>query len=154
MITFVRGTSKPFSSKWYSWKAMREKKKNIIALDQSNNDPAGRAAQLKKSPGETWELLTAAEEPQLGRAWRYTDENMWEILKKSTNYRQGVGWWVMSEGSCGTRWRSLELLRHFLFNLTSCIISFSSAAACVKSHTFTSSKDATASAKMRTWHTS
>lgn len=36
--------------------------KNRVALDQSNNDPAGRAEQLKESPGERWELLTATED--------------------------------------------------------------------------------------------
>lgn len=44
-------------AKWYSWKAAE----NRVALDRSNDDPAGRAEQLKKSPGERWELLTATE---------------------------------------------------------------------------------------------
>lgn len=61
MIKFDLLSEKPQSSclaKWYSWKAV----KNRVALDQSNDDPAGRAEQLKESPGERWELLTATED--------------------------------------------------------------------------------------------
>lgn len=61
MIKFDLLPQKPQSScfgKWYSWKAV----KNRVALDQSNDDPAGRAEQLKESPGERWELLTATED--------------------------------------------------------------------------------------------
>lgn len=58
----------------------------------SNDDPEGRAEQLRKSPGERWELLTATEGPRsfffsLSRSWRRTlMKTLLEILK-STNYR-------------------------------------------------------------------
>lgn len=85
MIKFDLLPEKPQSScfaKWYSWKAA----KNRVALDQSNDDPAGRAEQLKESPRERWELLTATEDvlsprftlslsqPRLAKL--YTDENI------------------------------------------------------------------------------
>lgn len=97
----IPGARKPQSSrraKWYSWKAV----KNRVALDQSNDDPAGRAEQLKESPGERWELLTATEglhsfffspslsQDSLGSTLMKT---LLEILKKkerrSTNYWEG-----------------------------------------------------------------
>lgn len=60
-------------AKWYSWKALE----NRAALDRSNDDPAGRAEQLKKSPGERWELLTATEGLYSGALLRpRADENI------------------------------------------------------------------------------
>lgn len=56
-----------WSPAWENLKAVvlqndiHEKQWNRVALDQSNDDPAGRAEQLKESPGERWELLTATE---------------------------------------------------------------------------------------------
>lgn len=84
----ISGARKPQSSclaKWYSWKAV----KNRVALDQSNDDPAGRAEQLKKSPGERWELLTGTEglhspPPSLSRDQQSSAlmKTLLEILKK------------------------------------------------------------------------
>lgn len=57
-----------WSPAWENLKAVvlqndiHEKQWNRVALDQSNDDPAGRAEQLKESPGERWELLTATED--------------------------------------------------------------------------------------------
>lgn len=72
-----------------------------VALDQSNNDPAGRAEQLKESPGERWELLTATEdllsphfcltptEPRLAKL--YTDEKIAGETEKAL-IKEGGGW--------------------------------------------------------------
>lgn len=66
-------------AKWYSWKVVE----NRVALDRSNYDPAGRAEQLKQSPGERWELLTATEGLYSGTLSRpRADENIAGNTKK------------------------------------------------------------------------
>ena len=101
-----------WSPAWENLKAVvlqndiHEKQWDRVALDQSNDDPAGRAEQLKESPGERWELLTATEDPPPPRltlslslphprlAKLCTDENIAGNTEKSTNYRGGF----MGEG--------------------------------------------------------
>lgn len=76
---------------------MKSGKKTGFALDQSNNDPAGRAEQLKESPGERWELLKATEDPpfpqfhfSFSRLEKlHTDENIAANPEKGTNYTGG-----------------------------------------------------------------
>lgn len=120
--------------------------KNRVALDQSNDDPAGRAEQLKKSPGERWELLTATVGlhsffslslvlSQARLAKLYTDENI-AGNAKNTLITEGVMWREK-------RWRSPALQRHFLSNLICCISYFWSAISCIKMYIFTSSHDST-----------
>lgn len=145
MIKFDLLPEKPQSScfaKWYSWKAV----KNRVALDLSNNDPAGRAEQLKESPEERWELLTATEDllsprfthslSQPGLAKLYTDENIAGNTEKALIKGRG--------GEGGERdGRSPVLQRHFLSNLICCISYFWSAVSCIKLCIFTSSHDST-----------
>lgn len=75
----ARGDWAVVFAKWYSWKALE----NRAALDRSNDDPAGRAEQLKTSPGERWELLTATEGLYSGALSRpRADENIAGNTKK------------------------------------------------------------------------
>lgn len=142
----IPGARKPQSSrwaKWYSWKAV----KNRVALDQSNDDPAGRAEQLKESPRERWELLTATEglhsifffspslsQDSLGLALMKT---LLEILKKKNKKGEEA---LITEGGNGGEERrgSPALQRHFLSNLICCISYFWSAVSCIMTYKFIS----------------
>jgi len=130
LIPCLRNLKAVVFAKWYSWKAV----KNSVALDQSNNDPAGRAVQLKESPGERWELLTATEDllsPSftLARSAEASGAELWwkYCLKswKGTNYGKRGELWGREGGE--KTWRSLAFQRHFLSNLICCISYFWSA---------------------------
>lgn len=138
----IPGARKPQSSrwaKWYSWKAV----KNRVALDQSNDDPAGRAEQLKESPGERWELLTATEglhsfffspPPSAKTRQLGADENIAGNTEKKE--RTSTNYWGGNGGE--ERRRSPALQRHFLSNLICCISYFWSAVSCIMTYKFTS----------------
>lgn len=88
-----------FCKKWYSWRTL----KNRVALDQSNNDPAGTAEQLKEESRGERRTINSHRGPSLSARFTHSlpqmrrkklciDENTAGYTeKKNTNYRGGWG---------------------------------------------------------------